>query len=106
MTQETTVVVSGGSFASGLTVSTAIPGAALGTPANVTATSFSVPVTVPAGTAAGRYSVKVTNPDNGAGFGTIKVTQVRAVSRGFPGPARAMAQGVGVRPAAGPPPAW
>jgi hypothetical protein len=69
-----TVVVSGSNFASGLTVSTTIPGATLGTPTNVTSTSFSVSVTVPAGTTAGSYSLKVLNPDNGAGFGTIKVT--------------------------------
>ena len=43
-----TVVVSGSHFASGLTVSATIPGATLGTPANVTPTSFSVSVTVPA----------------------------------------------------------
>jgi len=29
---------------------------------------------VAAGTAAGSYLLKVLNPDNGAGFGTIKVT--------------------------------
>jgi hypothetical protein len=67
-------VVGGSNFASGLTVSTTIPSATLGTPANVTSTSFRVSVTVPAGTATGSYSLKVLNPDNGAGFGTIKVT--------------------------------
>ena len=68
------VVVSGSNFASGLTVTTTIPGATVGTPTNVTSTSFSVSVTVAAGTAAGSYLLKVLNPDNGAGFGTIKVT--------------------------------
>jgi IPT/TIG domain-containing protein len=69
-----TVVVTGSNFVSGLTVTTTIPGATVGTPTNVTATSFSVTVTVPPGTTAGSYSLKVVNPDNGAGFGTIKVT--------------------------------
>lgn len=68
------ITVTGSNFVSGLTVTTTIPGATVGTPANVTATSFSVSVTVPAGTTAGSYTLKVVNPDNGAGFGTIKVT--------------------------------
>jgi hypothetical protein len=69
-----TVVVSGSNFASGLRVITTIPGATVGTPANVTSTSFSVPVTVPAGTAAGSYFLTVVNPDNGTGRRQIMVT--------------------------------
>jgi outer membrane protein assembly factor BamB len=69
-----TVVVSGSNFVSGLKVTTTIPGATVGTPANVTSTSFSVPVTVAAGTAAGSYSLKVINPDHGTGSATIKTT--------------------------------
>ena len=68
-----TVVVSGSNFVSGLRVTTTIPGATVGTPANITSTSFSVSVTVAAGTAAGSYSLRVINPDNGVGGGQIKV---------------------------------
>jgi outer membrane protein assembly factor BamB len=70
-----TIVISGSNFASGLRVTTTIPGAIVGIPANVTSTSVTVTVTVPAGTAAGSYSLRVINPDNGAGGGTIRVTQ-------------------------------
>ena len=69
-----TVVVSGSNFVSGLKVTTTIPGATVGTPANVTSTSFSVPVTVAAGTAAGTYSLRVINPDHGAISAKIKTT--------------------------------
>jgi outer membrane protein assembly factor BamB len=69
-----TVVVTGSNFVSGLKVTTTIPGASLGTPTNVTSTSFSVSVTVAVGTAVGSYSLRVINPDNGAVSSTIKTT--------------------------------
>jgi hypothetical protein len=68
------VVVSGSNFASGLTAITTIPGAVVGTPINVTPNSFSVSVSVASGVASGSYLLEVTNPDNGTGYATIKVS--------------------------------
>ena len=70
----TPVTVTGSNFVSGLTVRTNIPGATLGTPTNVTSTSFTVNVTVPATAAAGNYSLEAVNPDGGAATATISVT--------------------------------
>jgi outer membrane protein assembly factor BamB len=68
------VVVKGINFVAGLNVTATIPGATVGTPTQVTATSFTVPVTVAAGTTAGTYYLKVTNPDGGTGSHWITTT--------------------------------
>jgi outer membrane protein assembly factor BamB len=70
----TPVTVTGSNFASGLTVTTTIPGATAGTPTNVTPTSFTVDVTVPASVATGNYVLMVTNPDGGTGSAALSVT--------------------------------
>jgi len=70
----TQVTVTGSNFASGLTVATNIPGATVGTPSNVTSTSFTVGVTVPASAAAGKYTLEVINPDGGTGTSALSVT--------------------------------
>jgi outer membrane protein assembly factor BamB len=80
----TTVDVSGSQFISGLTVSTSIPGATLGAPANVTGTFFSVAVTVPSGTTPGTYVFEVTNPDGGTGSALITVINPSSRFRGDP----------------------
>jgi polyvinyl alcohol dehydrogenase (cytochrome) len=68
------VTVTGTSFQSGLSVKTDIPGATIGPPTSVSATSFSIEVTVPLNTANGKYSLTVTNPDGGIGtFGRFFV---------------------------------
>lgn len=61
-------------FASGLAVTTTIPGATAGTPSDVTPTSFTVPVTVPAGAATGTYDLTVTSPDGGTASAALSVT--------------------------------
>jgi hypothetical protein len=62
----TTVTVTGTGFQTGLTVTTDISGATVGAPTLVTATSFSVAITVLSGTAAAsNYHLTVTNPDGG-----------------------------------------
>jgi hypothetical protein len=62
----TTVTVTGTGFQTGLTVTTNISGATVGAPTSVTATSFSVAITVLSGTAAAsNYHLTVTNPDGG-----------------------------------------
>jgi hypothetical protein len=63
----TTVSVTGSGFQAGLTVKTSITGATVGTPTNVTPTSFTAKITVPPGTGAGGYTLTVTNPDGGTG---------------------------------------
>jgi outer membrane protein assembly factor BamB len=68
------VTVTGTGFVSGLMVTVTIPGAVVGFPTQVTATSFTVPVTVAAGTTPGTYQLKVTNPDRGTGLLSIKTT--------------------------------
>jgi len=68
-----TFVFTGSNYVSGLRVTTTIPTATVGTPADVTSTSFSVTVTVPAGTAAGTYFLTVINPDNGEAAGQINI---------------------------------
>lgn len=60
------VTVSGTGFQAGLTVKTNISGATVGTPSDVTATSFQVSITAPGGTAAGAHTLTVTNPDGGS----------------------------------------
>lgn len=72
----TTVTVRGTGFQVGLTVGTNISGATVGTPTDVTATSFQVSFTVPAGTAPGTYEISVTNPDGGKG----SASKLRVVS--------------------------
>jgi hypothetical protein len=59
------VTVKGTGFQTGLQVTTPIPGATVGAVGSLTATSFTVPITVPSGTASGNYSLTVTNPDGG-----------------------------------------
>ena len=63
--------MTGTGFVNGLKVVTNIPGATVGTPAGVTATSFQVQITVPGGTASGNsYIMRVQNPDGGVGYFT------------------------------------
>jgi len=65
---QTTVTVTGTGFETGLAVTTNIPGATVGSITSVTATSFSVSITVLSGTAAkSTYKLTVTNPDGGTG---------------------------------------
>jgi uncharacterized membrane protein len=62
----TTVTVTRTGFQNGLTVSTRIERAAVGAPTSITATSFSVAITVPANTPAGSsFHLTVSNPDGG-----------------------------------------
>ena len=70
----TTVTVTGSGFQPGLTLTTTIPGATLGAPTGVTATSFSVLVTVPGATAPGTYKLTVENPDFGKVVAKITVS--------------------------------
>ncbi len=67
----TLVTVTGSGFAPGLTVATNVPGAAVGAPTNVSATSFQVPITVPQTTPTGNsYTLRIHNPDGGQGYYT------------------------------------
>jgi hypothetical protein len=68
------IAVTGTNFVSGLTVTVTIPGAIVGTPTQVTATSFTVAVTVAPGTTVGTYQLKVINPDRGTGVISIKTS--------------------------------
>jgi outer membrane protein assembly factor BamB len=68
------ITVTGSNFVTGLNVTVTIPGATVGTPTQVTATSFTVPVTVASGTTPGTYTFKVINPDRGAATTSIKTT--------------------------------
>jgi hypothetical protein len=59
------VKVTGTGFQSGLSVTTNIPGATVGTVTFVSATSIQVSITVPASDTAGNYTIIITNPDGG-----------------------------------------
>jgi hypothetical protein len=61
----TTLTVKGSGFESGLTVTTSIDGATVGSVTSLTSTQFQVSVTAPVGTAPGAYTLTVTNPDGG-----------------------------------------
>jgi hypothetical protein len=69
----TNVTVTGTGFQAGLVVTTNIPGAALGAVTGLTATSFSIQITVPIGTAPGSYKLTVKNLDGGVASKTITV---------------------------------
>jgi hypothetical protein len=68
--QTTVETVTGTGFQAGLTVTTNIPGATVGTPQGITATTFTASITVPIGDNTGTYRLTVKNPDGGAGSKT------------------------------------
>jgi hypothetical protein len=70
----TNVTVTGTGFQASLAVTTTIPGATLGAPTSVSATSFQIQITVPGGTAPATYKLSVTNPDAGKGTTNVVVT--------------------------------
>ncbi|MEP6624140.1 MAG: PQQ-binding-like beta-propeller repeat protein, partial [Acidimicrobiia bacterium] len=69
----TTVTVTGTNLDAALSVAVSIPGATLGAPTVLSATAFTVAVTVPEGTAAAQYTLTVHNPDERDATRTIAV---------------------------------